>query len=365
MHYTTKNYPTINAFSSAKNNNLIINIVTYFLTILTRHYLIFELRIPRKNIVEDYDIEEAIKFFYEFIFEANADSEGYLKEAFDFEKNYILDKVKNQYQSNMFLNAYEILQSYTDPKEIKNIRKNTFFDILNVCNRQNVLEYNNNIISGEYFTYFYGNFDEDVIKIFDKYFKPSVKKTVKKQSKIKLVELDKYIETTFDFKQTIVFNYYRVQNFNKKDRFYLIFLKNILSSPRTMLVFKKLRIDNNLVYSSNVDIDNKTGEIIISTNCSYENVNKINELIKEVMAGLDDINKLKEYQKIIIDNLKINLIRRKDNYYDEYYRMLDKSLNAITLEKIIKEFTNIDMEEFIKFLKRVEQASTIVIKERD
>ncbi len=365
MHFTTKTYPTINEFNTAKINNLIINLHTYFVTSSNHRYASFNVRIPRKNIIEDYDIEAAIKFFYEFVFEANTDANGYQEETFNYEKNYLLESKKKLKQTNMASNAQELLNTYIDPKERTALRTDTYIDILTKCTPKTCLEYNNKIISGGYYTFIYGNFDNDVIAIFDKYFKPGVSTKVKKRNKIKLLKIDKYIETTFDFKQTYIYNYFRVKDYKKEELFYLKFLRHILNSPSTMLVFKKLRIDNNLVYRADVNININTGEIIISTESSYENILKINELIKTAISELENITALNTYRKAIIDNLNINLIRRKDDYYDEYYQMVDISLKEVTLEQTIEEFENMDMEEFVKFVKRLELTSTIVAKERE
>lgn len=364
LHKTTKKYNTMDKFTKACREKLIINIDTSLVTLKNKNYLSFDLIIPKEGIVDDYDMDDAIKFFYEYIFEPNADDDGYNAEYFNLEKNRFLDIINKNKIGDMYYNAENILLSLIDPKEKYHLSYELEMANLNECDRFNTLNYYKDIINREYEMFIYGNVSSRVTKIIDKYFKNGKKVKVKENTlKANKQKVKKYYEIKYKFKQTIIYNYFRIKDYDKeKDFYYLLFLRKILVFEKAYSIFDKLRLENNLVYDANVNGMATSGALLISCGSLYQNKDVIAKLVKECLEDIKDEKKLKKYQKEIIRNLKISKVRASDNYYYKFNKFKAEYFDLTSMDKDIKMYSEITTDEFIKFLNRIEFTSTVVVR---
>lgn len=364
LHKTTKKYDTIDKFMKACRENLIINIDTSVVSLKNKDYFAFDLIIPKEDIVNDYDISDAIKFFYEYIFEPNTEDDGYSAEYFNLEKNRFLDIINKNKMSDMYYNAENILLDLIDPKEKYHLSYEYEVSSLNECDRFNTLNYYKDIINREYEMFIYGNVSSKVIKEINKYFKNGKKRKVKVNIlKANKQKVKKYYETNYKFKQTIIYNYFRIKDYDKeKDYYYLRFLRKILVFEKAYSIFDKLRLENNLVYDANVSAMTTSGALLVSCGSLYQNKEIITSLVKGCLEDIKDEKKLRKYQKEIIRNLKISKVRASDNYYYKFNEFKALHFDLTSIDKDIKVFSEMSMNEFNKFLNRIEFTSTIVVR---
>lgn len=364
LHKTTKKHDTIDKFMKACRENLIINIDTSVVSLKNKDYFAFDLIIPKEDIVNDYDISDAIKFFYEYIFEPNTEDDGYSAEYFNLEKNRFLDIINKNKMSDMYYNAENILLDLIDPKEKYHLSYEYEVSSLNECDRFNTLNYYKDIINREYEMFIYGNVSSKVIKEINKYFKNGKKRKVKVNTlKANKQKVKKYYETNYKFKQTIIYNYFRIKDYDKeKDYYYLRFLRKILVFEKAYSIFDKLRLENNLVYDANVSAMTTSGALLVSCGSLYQNKEIITSLVKGCLEDIKDEKKLRKYQKEIIRNLKISKVRASDNYYYKFNEFKALHFDLTSIDKDIKVFSEMSMNEFNKFLNRIEFTSTIVVR---
>jgi hypothetical protein len=364
LHKTTKKYDTIDKFIKASRRNLIINIDISMVSLKNKDYFAFDLIIPKEGIVDDYNINDAIKFFYEYIFEPNTEDDGFSAEYFNLEKNRFLDIINKNKMSDMYYNAENILLDLIDPKEKYHLNYEYEVSSLNECDRFNTLSYYKDIISREYEMFIYGNVSSKVIKVINKYFKNGKKRKVKVNDlKANKQKVKKYWEINYKFKQTIIYNYFRIKDYDKeKDYYYLRFLRKILVFEKAYSIFDKLRLENNLVYDVNVSAMTTSGALLVSCGSLYQNKEVITSLVKECLEDIKDEKKLRKYQKEIIRNLKISKLRASDNYYYKFNVFKALHFDLTSIDKDIKVFREMPMDEFNKFLNRIEFTSTIVVR---
>lgn len=203
----------------------------------------------------------------------------------------------------------------------------------------------------------YGNIEEkEVNKLYDKYFNRNKKITINEDYDcyMKLSETANYVEEVSKFNQSVLYMCYKVKNMKEEDKIYLMLLSDILNDRSTNLVFKTLRIKNNLIYSYNLLSYSRYGMFFIESYIEKNNKEKTIEVINELMNELKNEKLIKDCISKIIEELEYNLIETKDSKYYEFNKFIDNLLDTRkSLETIYETYQNIDINEFMRFLNRV------------
>ena len=140
----------------------------------------------------------------------------------------------------------------------------------------------------------------------------------------------------------------------EEDREYLELLGRIIDSRSTNLLFKALRLKNNLVYQTGLNFNTNHGLLYIEAYLHKDSKDKAIKIIKDLMTSLNNKEKITNYINIILEEMEKQLIRQKDSKYANLNNYINQKLQ---LSKSLKDkynfYSHIDIDKFISFLDRI------------
>ena len=357
---TSKDFPLEQDFRKEVLKKLIIN---YNIGIeRVKHSLFFKvyLTVPNPKEVHDFNLKEAIDFFFKAIYCPNVENDSFKEKDIEREKNFIMSKTKNinkdiyGYSYDAFMKAVDI-DFYNDHSSYANL------DILDTVTPKSVYKYYlENIINTPPIIFVYGNIlKSEVNNLFKDYFiyqediELDKDFSYYKKSNLKVNEV---IEVKKEYQDSILNMAFLVKNMKDEDEIYLRALNNLITkSLGISLFFKKLRLDNNLVYSVFNSVKLNRGLLVVETSLEKNNKEKVVNLIKETLSELKDKKVLEEYQEKCLKCMRYQEIRRCDEKYSKLDEAIDYYLGiSITQKELAKKFKGIDIDKFLKFLNRIE-----------
>lgn len=359
-------FPNEKDFSVEVSKRLILHYRAYLRYVGDNLYIRFDLYIPESGIIPEYSIEEAIKFFKNIIYNPYAENGMFNEKAFEREREYILARLNDSKENNIYYQSFTKFIKTIDPEEEVFTCVDSNIKYVNMASPKRSYElYQESIVNNDPLIYVFGNYDEEEISsLLTKYF------PAKEESKIIPLKYDKvfhpekheYIEETSKFNQTALFMLYEVSDFSPKEKEYLSLIGNILGQSENDLIFKQLRLKNNLVYSSNITKYIHNGLILIETYLNYENKDKAIELIKETISSLKDKKFLQECINRLLKGLEVDLLRKQDSKYGEIVTKIDHDLKLRPLEEIYETYKNMKIDDIISFIERIELNTTYILR---
>ena len=268
-------------------------------------------------------------------------------ETFQIERNVILEEYSdlfNYYTKNHFLNLYrKVLNNYNSVGKKDNIKKLTIEDCLN------------------YYSNFY-NKPSDIIYISKKYkhenditfngipnrrefkfgtYKHELESPILSSNKSSIIYLSPIINEDFDK---------------------IIFINYLLSGGLKSPLYKAIREKNSLAYyiSCRIDRLDDKGVIIIATETSDSNVEKLNEVIVDVFKGRSYFTKekfqtIKDFIKISLVKSNIYLQDNEDKFILPKTWLIEETIDSITYENIIECFDKyFNINNFYKSINKIE-----------
>ena len=358
-------YPNEKDFSIEVSKRLIIHYHASRRSLGDNSFIRFDLTIPKKGITPEYDIEEAIKFFKETIFNPFADGKKFDERTFEREREYISARINDSNKNNIYSQSFNRFVKIIDPKEELFFSVETDLKYLESANAKRSYElYKEIVLNQEPLIYVFGNYEDDLTNILEKYFpSKSEDKTIQlKYDHIFHPKQNDYIEETSKFNQTALFMMYDIKDIVPEEKEYLSLIGNILGGSENDLIFKQLRLNNNLVYSSNVAKYNYYGLLLVETHLNYENKDRAIELIKETLASLKDKKLLKECIAKLLKGLEVDMLRQSDSKYGVLVKKIDNDLHFRTLEHIYESYKNMKLDDIIAFLDRINLNTIYVLR---
>ena len=214
-----------------------------------------------------------------------------------------------------------------------------------------------NIKDNKPFIYVYGNINK--LNKLIKYKEENIIINIEKYKKIpdsKSINITKNIP----LEQSYIYLEYKIINFKEDDIDYFKIITDLLNNQSTDLLFKKLRIEKNIIYSFNFIKYLKSGIFIIKSGIDEKNknefINTVNNILEELKINLEF------YLKKLIEGMKINLLYEEDN--DNYILMnvIANDLNEDTLKKYIEKCTNIDINRIYEVLNKIELKNIVFFR---
>ena len=140
-------------------------------------------------------------------------------------------------------------------------------------------------------------------------------------------------------------------NMTEDDIIYLNVIRDLLNSLSSRLLNKKLRDENDLVYSSKVLSYDNFGAFEITALINKNNVELVKEKIQEVIEDLKNEKLITPLLENIKDRKRVNLLRILDDKYALFsdFVISDLGLDDTTEELYnkIKKVTACDIKNFI------------------
>jgi len=351
-------YKTEQEFKIEKTKRLIIDLSFRKIRFHNNLFIIFTLTIPDPNKVKNFDINDALEFFYNTIYSPNIINNEFDNKQFDREKEYIKFSIENALKK-IYTYGYQRFVQYVD--DIGDLKNNTYnnLELIEKCTPKSSYEYYKDVvINNTPICIVYGDVNKEYVEdLYYKYFKKTNSQIFINKDYdcyLKPNEEPKYIEEVSNYNQSALYMAYKIENMIEEYKLFLGLLCNILNSSETNLIFKKLRSENNLMYSHKFERHIKKGMFFIEAYIDKTNKEKAISVIKELFDEINNIDLIKDYINKIIKGIEYRLIELKDSKYYELDKFTDNLFEfGDSLEDIYDSYKEINIEEFMKFLNRV------------
>lgn len=351
-------YNTEQEFKKEKLKRLIIDFSLKKIKYHNNLFLNFSLTIPDPKKVKDYNFDDAIQFFFRTIYFPNIENEEFSNKQFEREKEYIKFNLQNSLKKIYNYSYQRFIKIVDDVGDLKDNMVNNL-DLIEKSNPKNLYEYYKDIIlNNTPLCFVYGDIEEEKIKKhYNKYIKnnkPQIIINKDYDCYMKPSKETNVIEEVSQFNQSALYMAYKIENMQEDDKIFLILLCNILNNSSINLIFKKLRTENNLIYSHDFSRYSRYGMFFIAAFIAKENKEKTINVIKNLLEEIKNEKLIEECIKKITKKNEYQLIELKDSKYYEFDKNIDSLLEFdISLEELNEKFKNIDIKEFIKFLDKV------------
>lgn len=268
--------------------------------------------------------------------------------VFENERKIVLEEYSdlfNRYNKNHFLNLYrKVLNNYNSVGKKDNILNLTVDDCLNYYSK-----FYNKPSSIVYVSKKYKQ-DEDIT--FDNFTKPNKSFNFGKYNSLLESPIFSTNKSSIMYLSSVI-----TEDFDK-----IIFINYLLSGGLKSPLYKAIREKNSLAYYINCRIDRlgDNGIVIISTETSDENVDKLNETIVDVFKERSYLNKekfetVKQFIKISLMKSNINLQDNEDKFILPQNWLIENTIDQITYDDIVDTFDKyFNINDFYKSVNKTE-----------
>ena len=119
-------------------------------------------------------------------------------------------------------------------------------------------------------------------------------------------------------------------------------------------IFKELRMNKKLVYSSHTWMKKRFGLLVIESYINNISKDKVVNSVKKVIKYIKNEEILKKYLEKLIKDFEINLIRAKDSRVKKLNDFIDEKFDFnYSLEEAIEKYKNIDINKLLNLLDRL------------
>jgi predicted Zn-dependent peptidase len=368
LNYMNNSYPTEELFQVTKKKLYILGTNVAKTVIGTDLFFSFNMIIPDTLALNNNMLEEQIKFFREIIYNPLVTNNNFNSFELDREITNLRMSIDNLYKN---IRPYHSIRLREEIDDIGIFSRDIIrhMDLIDKVNTSNLYEYYLKVIkNNKPIIFIMGNVDnKEISDLCSKYL--IINKDRHKDinfnhyNYLKPRELHEVVEKS-KFNDSILSFVYKVDNMSKDDEVLLNTIRDLLSSLSSRLLSKKLRDENNLIYSSKVVSYPNYGVFEVTVYINNSNYLKVKDMLFEVMNDL----KNEEITSNLLNNIKerkrINLYRKLDNKYlifdDFIYNYLGLD---ITMEEYYKKICLITSSDISNFIDRLKLDTIYYLKE--
>ena len=331
-------YRTPKEFETKREDLLIMNLSIDTNAYIENEVTYVTMTLPREGIIDEFNLEECIKFLYDTLYNPYIENDEFNNEHFNWERDFVFDRERN-YPNNIY--DYIEEESIKILNEIEDIYI-THEEYLNYIKKQTpktIYEnYKTKIKNNSFITYIYGSIEnkEKLLKIFNKYFKQDQQEIKLDTNYTKYLKITEYkeFERKTKYNQTVLNLFYQIEKLKQEEKTILDTLFYFLNSRENDLIFQNLRIKNNLVYESRVMESNTCGYIAIIAFLNKEDIKKAQEIIEETLEDIKKEENFNIYKERLLKALKYDVLTEEDNDYNIVKDIINKDIKE---EKTLKE----------------------------
>lgn len=334
---------------------------------LNNIYLEFNFCLPNPKKVK-YDMSSSLSLIINSILKPNICGGSFNQSAFKREYDYFIEL----YNSKKADINNKIFRDFSKSVNAKLFNKYSFIanlkDFKNITPTSLYKYYELNIKNNHPFIYVFGNITpKEVDELLNPFIEKNIKPVKLKKDYYFFINPRKetqYLEKNYKTNTSTLYLAYFKDNMKKDELIYYYFLIDIFSlnigvSP----LFKKLRIDKNLIYDIHASLISNYGVFYIETYLKADKKDIVLKLINECFQELKKKEVIVKYQTLVIEMIKDNLLREKDNKYAFLSNKIIKDLKLGYLEsEYLEIYKNIDIDLFIKFLNELKLDTVYLAK---
>lgn len=358
LMFMNNKYPTEEEFQKNRRKKYILNASCSKMVVGTTMCLCFNLIIPDTTAIGFDNFEEQFEFFSEMIYNPKIENNGFDKFEIEREKKNLQLSIENGLKDLRVYHSVRGLELVDDEGILSRTIENHREQITEIT-PENLYELYLDIIKKYKPTIFvFGNVEEERINFLaDKYLykysggleeiEKNFNHFLKVRDKVQVVEEKK------DFKDSAVSLYYKIKDISEDDFTCISLVKSLLTSLSSRMLNKKLRDENDLVYSSRVSTYLRFGVFEITAYINGKNKDFVIEKIKEVMEELKNPENISEYLDNIKERRRISLIKSLDEKFVLLADVIGETLEVDkNMEDRYQEALKITAEDIAKFMDR-------------
>lgn len=329
-------------------------------------YLEFQFTLPNPKVLKDYDLKSAFSLIMNSILKPNTDGDKFTDYAFNHEINYLKDYFKD-FKNDYYNLIYGLFYEAINPRLRSDFRIFHLDTLDKITSKDIYSYYKENVLNNSGLLYIQGDLTREEIKdLTSDYFVIDKEKLIipSNYDFLKPRKTTQFVEKKFPITTSILYLGYIKEDMVENNLKYLILLDDILSlSAGLSPLYKKLRIDNNLIYDASSRIDKDYGilEISVSLNVSKKDI--VLKLIEECFQELQYKNNLKKYVDEAINNFKLFLKRHAEYRQDKMSDRISKDLKLDSYSASdLKMYQEVDIDLFANYISKL-KLDTIYLAE--
>lgn len=371
LMYMNNKYPSEDLFQKNKKKNYILSATCNKMVVGTTLCLCFSLVIPDISALGFDNFDKQFEFFNEMIYDPKVIDGGFDKFELEREKRNLYLSIENGMRNLRVYHGVRALELVDDEgilsRSIENHREQ-----IDEITPQNLYELYLDIINKYHPAVFvFGNVEEDRInRLADKYLykkKNCLEKIDKNYNHfLKVRENVQVVEEKKNFKDSAISFLYKVKDITEDDFNYLILIRSLLTSLSSRMLNKKLRDENDLVYSSKVSTYLRFGVLEVTAYINKNNKELVIEKIKDVINDLKNPDNIRDYLNNIKDRRRIGLIKSLD---DKFSLLNDVVLETLEVDKNMQEnyedILKITAEDISVFMNRLVLDTIYFVEEEE
>ncbi len=330
-------------------------------------YLSFTLVVPKDGLINEFSLEEALKFFRNALYEPCINNNEFDSYRFGLEKDYLLEKCRD-FPKNIYEYVSDRYNTFIDKDESVFISHPTYLKLLKKLNVKDLYKfYKESILNNNYFVYIFGSI-KDKKHVSDTFNKVFNKKPVNFSYNVtfnNFEKFDKYVhkEDKTKYNQACLALHYVIKDNKSKERAYYEMLVSILDSKENALVYNALRVDNNLVYSIKFRKFNHFGFFDILVYYNDVSYKKIIEIVNNAINSLYKREVFEECKKKLIRSLNYDLLYLEDDPTGYLFEKIKCDFSDdFTIKRLLKLYSNINYEDFVCYLNKLTLSKSYLFK---
>ena len=366
----SKIYNTPEKYGKAYESNFIMGYNVKTSTDYEGELIHFTLTVPKEGLIDGASLDNQLNFFHEMIFNPNVEDGRFDVQQFNYEKDYLLQR-ETEFPRNINEFAYEEYNRFIDPNEEDDISHDTYMKLLNEVTPESVYEYYDKAIkNNNFFTFIGGAIGDNtsVIDTFNKYFKQEEKELEMNFEFFNIHKVNEYEERVFkkDYNQSMLFLHYNFKDYTQEEYLKLSLLDYFLNSRENNLLFHKLRIDNNMMYTFDTRAIKVNGFYDIILYLNKEDMDESKKLINEVFDSIRDEKTFNECKERTLKAMGYDLLSVEDDpFYSLSVKLSDLLDYDYELEEKIEKIREITYSDMMDFLDRMIHTKTMIIESGD
>ena len=367
--YMNEEYDTEDKFHREKQKRYILSTGVTRNIVGNNAFISYNMVIPDVESLKEDHLDEQFELFEKMIYHPKVIDGGFDEFEFERERKDLRKRIANGMKNLKVYHPIKLVEHVdTEGTLSRNISNHQW--LIDECTRQGVYEYyKNNILNNNPIVFIFGNFDDDKVTSL-------CKKYLLKEDIISYDEDYNHflqprnevndVHEKSEFKDSALSLVYKVKDMKEEDFHKLALVSGLLSSASSRLLMKKLRDEEEIVYSAFSSSHIRAGTLFIDCYINKNNKDLAMSKIKEVISSLKDANFIKPFLDNIIERSRLNLLRLLDDKNILLDEVVVKTLGFdITNKEKHELIKNISSEDISKFVDRLVLDTVYFLEEEE
>ncbi len=354
VSYMNEAYDTEDKFYREKQRRYILTTGVSRNVVGNNVFLSYNMIIPDVVSLNEDHLDEQFELFEKMIYHPKIEDGGFDEFDFEREKKDLKMRIANGMKNMRVYHSVKLMEHVdTEGTLSKSISNHQW--LIDECTRYGLYDYyKKNVLNNSPVVFIFGNFDDDKVRgLCEKYILRNKNISYKEDYNHFLEPRDEVyvVNEKSKFNDSALSVVYKIKDMSEDDFYKLSLVSGLLSSGSSRLLMKKLRDEEEIVYSAFSGSQIRSGVLFIDAFINKDNKDLAISKIKEVMESLKDSNFIEPFLENIKDRMRLNLLRLLDDKNTLLDEVVVKTLGFDELNKEryekIKNITSKEISEFI------------------